>query len=114
MENSPYYAEIMRSHYFTDHNRLRIRRAISLRHRPTSHQPRHHLEDRQSNAGSVSSYSSGNNNSLSNVRTEDFEQTILVDDVSNKFCEYRLDYVYTRAKFSEFASNPECFHIGFV
>ena len=77
----------MRGHYLTDQNRLCIRRAISLRHRSTSHQPRHQLEDRQSNAGSVSSYSNRNNNSLSNVRTEEFEQTILVDDVSNEVCE---------------------------
>ena len=73
----------MRGHYLSDHNRFRIRRALSLRHRPTSHHPRH--EDRQSNVGSVSSRTDSGRSShgLSNIRPENFEQTILVDDVSN-------------------------------
>jgi hypothetical protein len=83
LENSPYYAEIMRGHYFSDHNRFRIRRALSLRHRPTSHHPRHQLEDRQSNVGSLSSRIDSGRTNLSNVRAENFEPTILVDDVSN-------------------------------
>ena len=76
----------MRGHYFggADHNRYRLRRALSLRHRPSSHHPRHQLEGRQSNLGSLSSRndSGRNNNGFGSALLDHFDSTILVEDVS--------------------------------
>ena len=90
LENSPVYAELLRGHYFTtaEHpgSRYRIRRAISLCHRPTSHQHRHQPEVDQSNLASLGSRTDSgrtNNGGLSNVRPQNFDSTILVDDVSS-------------------------------
>ena len=80
LESSPYYAEIMRGRFLSDHNRLRIRRAISLRHRQSSHHAAHPVEDRQS--GSVTSRGdTARYNHLNNLRADNTESTILVDDV---------------------------------
>lgn len=73
----------MRGHYLSDRNRVRVRRTMSLRHRPTSHPSRHEDRGQGFSAGSnPRSELSRSGHLLNSVRPDNLEQTILVDDVS--------------------------------